>query len=132
KFSKEINIQPGSLANSPVDKELLDRLYEVLERNLSNEEFDTELLAKEIFVSRRQLHRKIQAVTGQAPGEFIRIYKLKRAAQMLTENKYNVTQIAFEVGFSSPSQFTRAFNKFFGVLPSEFKEKRSSKTLVEN
>ncbi|MDP2365207.1 MAG: ATP-binding protein, partial [Ignavibacteria bacterium] len=127
KFSKEINLTPGSIVSNDIDKGFMDKVLDALENNLNNENFDTELLAKEIFISRRQLHRKLQAVTGQAPGEFIRIFKLKRAAQMLIENRFSVTQIALEVGFGSPAQFTRAFKKYFGCLPSEFKEKCSHK-----
>jgi AraC-like DNA-binding protein len=73
-----------------------------------------------MFLSRSQLHRKLLAVTGQAPGEFIRTYRLKKAASLILENKLNVTQIAFEVGFSSPSHFSKAFKQQFNCLPKEF------------
>ena len=132
KFSKEINLTPDSIVSNDIDKGFMDKVINALENNLNNEKFDTELLAKEIFISRRQLHRKLQAVTGQAPGEFIRIFKLKRAAQMLIENKFSITQIAFEIGFGSPAQFTRAFKKYFGCLPSEFKEKCSRQFFENN
>ncbi len=122
KFSKEINIQPETLTTSTVDGEFLQKVLSIAEKNLNNEKFDTEFLAQEMFVSRRQLHRKLQAITGQGPGEFIRIMKLKRAAQLLIEAKLNVTQIALEVGFESPAQFTRAFKKHFNILPSEFNQ----------
>ena len=93
---------------------------------MHNSDFNTELLAQELFVSRRQLHRKLLAITGQGPGEFIRILRLKKAAQMLIENKLSVTQIAYEVGFESPAQFTRAFKKHFNCLPSEFSHKHKN------
>ncbi|MEJ2616460.1 MAG: helix-turn-helix transcriptional regulator, partial [Ignavibacteriaceae bacterium] len=70
-----------------------------------------------------QLHRKLHAITGQGPGEFIRIYKLKRAAQKILEKKLSITQIAYDIGFNSPAQFTRAFQKHFNCLPSEFNSK---------
>jgi AraC-like DNA-binding protein len=91
-----------------------------IEENLHNEDFNSEELAQKVFVSRSQLHRKLQALTGQAPGEFIRMYKLKRAAQMIVENNLSITQIAYEVGFGSPAQFTRAFKKYFSCLPSKY------------
>jgi signal transduction histidine kinase/DNA-binding response OmpR family regulator/streptogramin lyase len=122
KFSKEINIQPSSLTTSTIDNEFLQKVLTISEKNLNNEKFDTESLAQEMFVSRRQLHRKLQAITGQGPGEFIRTLRLKRAAQMLIEKKMSVTQIALEVGFESPAQFTRAFKKHFNILPSEFNQ----------
>ncbi|MBE0570612.1 MAG: response regulator [Ignavibacteriaceae bacterium] len=130
KFSKEINIQPDSITSSKVDNEFMQKIIAVSEKNLKNEKFDTEFLAQEMFVSRRQLHRKLQAITGQGPGEFIRTLKLKHAAQMLLENKLSVTQIALEVGFESPAQFTRAFKKYFNVLPSEFSQNIRHQTSI--
>lgn len=62
-------------------------------------------------------------ITGQAPGEFMRIFRLKKAAKLLLENNFSVTQIAYEVGFSSPSHFTKSFRLHFNCLPTEFIEK---------
>ncbi len=59
-------------------------------------------------------------ITGQAPGEFVRIMKLNHAAKLIIEKRLSITQIAFEIGFSSPAQFTRAFSKQFNCLPSEY------------
>ena len=128
KFSKEINIQPEKLTSNAVDGEFIQRVLCAAEKNLGNAEFDTEHLAQELFVSRRQLHRKIQAITGQGPGEFIRVFRLKKAALMLIEKKLNVTQIALEVGFESPAQFTRAFKKHFNCLPSNFNQNIRNQT----
>ena len=120
KFGKEIVIRPESLSENSLDKEFIQKIINVVQKNLHNENFNSELLAKELFVSRSQLTRKLNAITNQGPGEFIRIYKLKRAAQMIKENKLSITQIAYEVGFGSPAQFTRAFQKYFNCLPSDF------------
>ncbi len=123
KFSKEINIKPDTLSNNTVDNEFMSKVMILIEKNLHNRDFNTEKFAEELFVSRRQLHRKLAAITGQGPGEFIRIFRLKRAAQMLLENKFSITQISLDVGFESPAQFTRAFKKHFECLPSEFNQK---------
>jgi signal transduction histidine kinase/ligand-binding sensor domain-containing protein/DNA-binding response OmpR family regulator len=123
KFSKEINIQPDLMTINSLDREFIGKVLNILEKNLSNEEFNSDMLAQKIYISRRQLHRKLIAVTGYAPGEFIRIFKLKKAAKMLIENKFSITQIAMEIGFDSPAHFTRAFKKYFNCLPSDFKEK---------
>ena len=120
KFSREINIEPGSISGNSLDKEFMGNVLKIIEENLHNEKFDSEILAKKIYISRSQLHRKLHAITGQGPGEFIRIYKLKRAAQKILEKKLSITQIAYDIGFSSPAQFTRAFQKYFNCLPSEF------------
>ncbi len=122
RFSKEIIVTAETLTTNSLDKELIQKLNAAIEKNISNENFTSDILAEELFVSRSQLNRKLQAITNQGPGEFIRAYKLKRAAQMIVENKLNITQIAYEVGFGSPAQFTRAFQKHFNCLPSEFKQ----------
>ena len=124
KIKQELNLRPEALADNSVDKEFMQKLLAALEQNLADENFDSERLAQKLFVSRSRLHRKLRALTGQAPGEFIRMYKLKRAAQMLVENRVSVTQIAYEVGFGSPAQFTRAFKKYFSCLPSEFARRK--------
>ncbi len=123
KFSKEIKITAEAISTNSLDNEFLNKAFKVAEKNLANTEFDSEVFAEEMFVSRSQLHRKIIAVTGQPPGEFIRSYRLKRAAQLLIEKKMSITQVAFEVGFSDPSYFTKAFRQQFGCLPSEFSSK---------
>jgi len=120
KFSKDINASIESITTNTFDKEFLEKINKIIEKHLQDENFTSELLAEELFVSRSQLNRKLNAIVGQGPGEFIRIYKLKRSAQMILENKLSITQIALEVGFSSPAQFTRAFQKHFNCLPSEF------------
>ena len=120
KFSKEINVKAESISSNVVDKEFVQKIINIIEKNLCDDNFNSETLAEQLFVSRSQLNRKLQAVTGQGPGEFIRSYKLKRAAQMIMGKKLSITQIAFEVGFGSPAQFTRAFKKHFNCLPSDF------------
>lgn len=123
KFNKEIKVEPASIAVNAIDNEFLEKAFTVAEKNLSNTEFNSEAFAKEMFVSRSQLHRKLLAITSQAPGEFIRSFRLKKAASLLLEKRLSVTQIAFEVGFSSPSHFTKAFRQQFNCLPTEFTPK---------
>jgi len=102
------------------DKEFIEKVISSIKKNIDKTNFNTDQLAKELFMSRTKLHRKVHQITGQAPGEFIRNFKLKKAANLLLENKLSVTQIAYEIGFSSPAQFTRAFGKQYNCLPSEF------------
>jgi len=118
------NKDPGAITETgnlnKADQDFLNKFLELVENNLDKTNFGTEQLAKELFVSRTQLHRKILPITGQAPGEFIRIIKLKKAAKLLLDGKLSVTQVAYEIGFSSPAQFTRAFSKQFNCVPSEY------------
>jgi len=120
KFSKDINIHAETVTVNSIDKEFLERALNVAEINLQNSEFDSGSFAKIMFVSRSQFYRKMIAITGQGPGEFIRTYRLKKSAQLLIEKKLSITQIALEVGFNSPSHFTKAFQQYFNCLPSEF------------
>jgi AraC-like DNA-binding protein len=121
KFGKDLNVKPSLIAQSPVDKEFLERAFSIAEKYLDNPDFDAESFAKELFMSLSQLRRKLKAVTGQAPGEFLRTYKLKRAAQMILEKRLSITQISLEIGFNSPSHFTKAFREQINCLPSDFK-----------
>ena len=123
KYSKEIDSLSKTNGLSDADDEFIKKTLELIEKNLDKTNFGTEQLAQDLFVSRTQLHRKILAITGQAPGEFVRLTKLKHAAKLLIGGKLSVTQIAYEIGFSSPSQFTRAFTKQFNCLPSEYPSK---------
>ena len=123
KYNKEIETVSSSNIISTADEEFINKALSIVEKNIDKTNFNTEELAKELFISRTQLHRKILAISGQTPGEFIRIIKLKKAANMLLEKKLTVTQIAYEIGFASPAQFTRAFSKQYKCLPSEYSNK---------
>jgi signal transduction histidine kinase/ligand-binding sensor domain-containing protein/DNA-binding response OmpR family regulator len=120
KFSKEINPKSKTVTTNPLDEEFLQKAFNLAIENLDNSNFDSETFAKEMFLSRMQLYRKLQAITGQTPGDFIRTFRLKRAAQLLKEKRLSITQISFEVGYNSPSQFTRAFTKQFNCTPTEY------------
>ena len=120
KYNKDPDALTETVGLNKADQEFLNKFLELIENNLDKTNFGTEQLSKELFVSRTQLHRKILTITGQAPGEFIRIVKLKKAAKLLLDGKLSVTQVAYEIGFSSPAQFTRAFSKQFNCVPSEY------------
>jgi signal transduction histidine kinase/DNA-binding response OmpR family regulator/sugar lactone lactonase YvrE len=124
KYNKEPDALTKTVGLNQADQEFLNKFLDLIENNLDKTNFGTEQLSKELFVSRTQLHRKILSITGQAPGEFIRITKLKKAAKLLLDGKLSVTQVAYEIGFSSPAQFTRAFTKQFNCVPSEYPSKQ--------
>ncbi len=122
KFSREIKISADAVTTTSIDNEFLKKALALTERNISNSGFDAEAFAREMFLSRSQLHRKLLALTGKAPGEFIRLIRLKHAARLLLQKNLSITQVALEIGFNSPSHFTKAFHNQFGCLPSEFSE----------
>ena len=94
----------------------------MIEEHIDNSEYNVEQLSTDMGMSRMNLYRKLQAITGQTPTEFIRTIRLKRAAQLLQDGKLNVSEVADRVGFSSSSYFTKCFKEQFGVLPTQYSE----------
>ena len=126
KFGKDVVFKPENITPNKADQEFLMNAINIVEKNISNYDFDSDELAKQIFLSRSQLHRKIQSISGQSTGEFIRTIRLKKAAGLILEKTFSLTQIALEVGFNSPSHFTKAFKQMFECLPSEFINRSNS------
>lgn len=120
KFRTEWMIKPRESHAVSSDEKFLAQVMDIIEKNISDPEFDLNRLAEKTAMSRVQLHRKLKALTGLAPGEFIRNYRLNRAAQLLKKKAGNVSEIAFDVGFNNLSYFAKAFREKFGVNPSDF------------
>ena len=110
---------------SEYDKKFMDELNSVIDDNLENSELSIEELAGFLKMSHDQLYRKIKALTGVSANQYIRSFRLRKAAKMMCENKCSVTEVLYTVGFSNPSYFTKCFKKEFGVLPSEYIEENS-------
>jgi CheY-like chemotaxis protein len=124
KFSQMIEIEPGEIATTSMDEQFLQRLLDVFENHVAESDFSTEDFAREVGMSRSNLHRKLQALTNQSTHEFIRTLRLKRAAQLLKKSAGTVAEIAYNVGFIDPSYFTKIFRQHFGKTPSEFVNKK--------
>ncbi len=120
RFRKEFLIEPKEIAITSSDEKFLTRILEILEHNYTNENFTADEFSKKAGLSRMQLHRKLSAVTDQSASEFIRNFRLKRAVNLLSVKKGNISEISFEVGFSNPSYFAECFKNLFGSSPSEF------------
>jgi len=105
------------------DEQLMERIMKVVNKNLSNSDFNVDMLTQEVGISRAQLHRKMKEMTGISTSEFIRNIRLEQAARLLKEQKINVTQVAYSVGFSNLAHFSTVFRKHFGLSPSEYVER---------
>ena len=102
-----------------MDEQFLQKLYKTVSLHYHDAGFNVEVCCGESGMSRTQLHRKIKALTGQTALEFIRTYRLNRAAELLKKKSATVAEIAYDVGFNSPSYFSECFRNQFGKLPSE-------------
>jgi signal transduction histidine kinase/DNA-binding response OmpR family regulator len=105
------------------DEVLMERIMKCINKNISDSDFNVERLTQEVGISRVQLHRKMKELTGISTSEFIRNIRLEQAARLLKEQKINVTQVAYTVGFSNLAHFSTIFRKHFGVAPSEYAER---------
>lgn len=120
RFNRIQGLKPEEIATTSVDEKFLHKALTILEQRMSDLDFSVEDFARDIALSRVQLHRKLRSLTGQSTSEFIRVVRLNRAAQLLKQNHESITQIAYLVGFNSSSYFSRSFCKHFGVSPSEY------------
>ncbi|MGE4287190.1 MAG: two-component regulator propeller domain-containing protein [Salinivirgaceae bacterium] len=118
---KEIN--PSEIKVSSLDEQLIDKAIKCVEENMDNSDFSVELLSQEMGMSRVHLYKKLLSITGKTPIEFIRILRLKRAAQLLGKSQLTVSEVAYQVGFNNPKYFSRYFKEEFGLLPSVYAEK---------
>jgi len=110
-----------TLAANPVDSEFLSQLTSLIEENFSNADLSVDFLAHRLGISRSGLYAKIRTLADSTPNDLIQITRLKRAAQLLSENRYRINEICYMVGFNSPSYFSKCFQRQFGMKPGEFK-----------
>ncbi|MCP5045883.1 MAG: response regulator, partial [bacterium] len=127
RVQREMVLQPTDIEVSSIDQEFMKSLKQVMEANLQDPDFGIDKLTKELYMSRATLNRKIKALTGESTNQFIQSYRIKRAAQLLKANFGNVTEVAFEVGFSSSAYFTKCFKDKFHRLPHAFQAAEGGK-----
>ena len=117
-----IEPEPQSIAITSLDEKLIERAVGYVEENMSRADLSVEELAAEMGMSRVHLYKRLKQITGKTPIEFIRLLRLKRAAQLLRESQLNISEIAYRCGFNNPKYFSRYFKDEFGVLPSVYQE----------
>lgn len=109
-----------TIAGNSADEQFLNKLNEIVEQNIANEEFSIDQLAEELFISRSGLFAKIKTLAGVTPNELIQLVRLKKAAEYISMREHRINEIAFLVGFNNPSYFSKCFQKQFGMTPKEF------------
>ena len=103
-----------------IDDTFLRKFAEQIEAVYADPEYNVEKLSETLGLSRGHLHRKIKELTGTAPVEFLRTYRLNKATQLLRQNAYTVSEVAYRTGFSSPAYFSKCFKAVYGVTPTEY------------
>jgi signal transduction histidine kinase/ligand-binding sensor domain-containing protein/DNA-binding response OmpR family regulator len=119
-FEKRIDVKPADISVASPDEQFLYQVMEIIEKNISNPDFSVEELSRAAYMSRVALYKKLLALTGKTPIEFIRSVRLKRAAQLLEKSQMTVAEIAYEVGFNNPKYFSKYFKMEYHVLPSQW------------
>lgn len=119
-FAKSPFVAVNTMALTKADEEFIKKLNEIILSNLSNQEFSMDDMAESLNMSRSSFYRKMKGVLDLSPNEYLRIERLKRAAQLLKEGESRINEICYMVGFSSSSYFSKCFLKQFGVLPKDF------------
>ena len=120
RFQREFSLIPSDMDISSMEQKFMERAVQIIGEHLSDPQFKVDSFAQKIFMSRQQLNRKLKALTGRTAVEFIRLIRLKRAAMLLKNNHATITEIAYQVGFSNPSHFSKSFHQEFGMSPSTF------------
>ena len=116
----ELEEQVDEIRLKTPDEKLLDRIMDCINKNLSNSDLSVDMIADQAGISRVHLHRKMKELTGQTPHDFIRNIRLKKAAQLLTAQGMNVTEVMYACGFSNSASFSTVFKKYYGVSPRDY------------
>ncbi|UZR97590.1 two-component regulator propeller domain-containing protein [Chondrinema litorale] len=119
-YTSRILLAPIDENIDSADKEFLDKAIQIVESNLLTSDFGIDQLKDELCVSKATLYRKIKQLTGESSSEFIRSIRVKKAAELIKLNKMSISQVAYEVGFSSTRYFRDSFHKIYNMNPSEY------------
>jgi signal transduction histidine kinase/ligand-binding sensor domain-containing protein/CheY-like chemotaxis protein/AraC-like DNA-binding protein len=120
RFSQDIFLTPKDVTVTSPDEKFLTKALDIVEKNISDSDFNVDKLVEEIGMSRSVFYRKLKNLIGQSANDFIKTIRLKRAAQMLRQNKLTISEVSYEAGFSDPQYFSKCFHKHFGKTPSQF------------
>ncbi|MEZ7499214.1 two-component regulator propeller domain-containing protein [Flavobacterium sp. Arc3] len=124
KYFSLITEVPANINTTSLDKEFIEKVLSFINDNIGNPDLNVEILASQLNLSKSQFYRKIKALTNQTANEFLRNIRLQKAKQIIEKGNTNISEVCYEIGFSSPSYFTKCFKSHFGLLPSEVKIKK--------
>jgi ligand-binding sensor domain-containing protein/DNA-binding response OmpR family regulator len=119
-FMRKPFLSVRHIGMNKADEEFVGKIIDIIEENITDSDFSVERLAENVFMSRSNLHRKIKALTELTSIDFIRLIRLKKAAELIQSGKYRTGEVCYLVGINSPSYFIKLFQKQFGMTPKEF------------
>jgi signal transduction histidine kinase/DNA-binding response OmpR family regulator len=123
KLSKSIRLEPSDIEITSTEEIFIGKVISIIEKNLQNAKFSSEVLASDLNMSGSSMYRKLKGLTGSSTAEFIRSIRIKRAAQLLADKQKTITEIAYDVGFNDVKHFRSVFQKQFSCSPSQYREK---------
>ncbi len=124
RFSKEANLLPVDISITNPDEKFLNKVIDIIEKNISNSDLKVEMIAREVGMSHSVLYKKVMALTDLTLVEFIRTIRLKKAEKLLTKSDIPINKISQEVGFTDPKYFSKCFQTLYGKTPSSYKKRR--------
>ena len=125
-FKTKMQINPKDISITSLDEKFMTKALDIIEDHMGDSNFSVTEFSRLMGISRMQLYNKIVSLTGSTPLEFIRVLRLKRAAQLLTKSQLNVSEVAYQVGFNDPKYFSIQFKKEFRVSPSKYAPSQST------
>ncbi len=120
RFGRDLGVEPEILGGSNLDNEFITQVTEYIEENLANPEFSVESLVAHFQYGRTVFYKKMKGISGYSPKEYVSIIRMKKAGTLLHNPNFNVTQVAYDIGFNDASYFSKSFKKHFGVSPTEY------------
>lgn len=114
---------PRTIPTSDIDDEFYNRFLEILKTEMGNSDLNVDKIASKLGLERSQFYRKIKALTNYAPVELIRRLRLQKGRALLTTTNKSISEIAYEIGFSTPAYFTKCYRDAYGETPSEVRNK---------
>jgi YesN/AraC family two-component response regulator len=127
RYSNRTSFSPKDIAITSTDERFLKKIQEIVDNDLSDSDFTVDEFSKKLGMSRMQLHRKLTALTGLSTTAYIRDQRLRMAIQRLEKSDDTISEIAYAVGFSSPSYFIKTFKETYSMTPSEYQESKAKK-----
>ncbi|MFO7658628.1 MAG: response regulator [Bacteroidales bacterium] len=132
KFKNEEPLNPEEVKFLSMDAVFMNKVKTIVEKNYRNAEFSVKILSDQFGISSRHLLSKLKTLINQSPAEYIKVYRLKKAAQLLAANKASISEIAYETGFNDLSYFGKCFTKYYGMSPSDYLKTYHKQTEIIN